>query len=296
LEKIGNCPVCYCSEFRSLYTGRTTRKRSDPAEWHVDKCTACSVSFINPRPSWKELEPYYTRDYPAYQGSHGTEATDEVIVAKARAAGEYRHIPITAGKKILDVGCGGGLFLRICTKLGATATGIEPSPIAAEKARSFGLNVFNGTIEDFETDERFDIITASQVLEHVPDPVSTLTRMKSFLAPGGMIWIAVPNAACRWAKALGWKWDGADLPYHLLHFTPQSLTTAAANSGLKVKRMYTRSEPSIVAYSMHKHLEENWHIPYRLAKIAYRPSMAERLAQLLDARNEGDNLIVELAA
>lgn len=296
MDAIANCPVCHGTEFRSRFTGRTTRRPDDPNEWHVDQCASCSLSFMNPRPTWDELKPYYTSEYPAYQGSHGTDATDDQVIEEARKSGEFRHIPLPIGKKVLDVGCGGGFFLRICQKLGATTQGIEPSPVAAEKASSFGLNVFNGTIEDFETDERFDVITASQVLEHVPDPLATLTRMKSLLAPGGMIWIAVPNAACRWAEALGWKWDGADLPYHLLQFTPQSLTTTAANSGLRVKRMYTRSEPSIVAYSMHKHLQENWHIPYRLAKIAYRPSMANRLGHKLDARNEGDNLIAELAA
>ena len=294
MDTVASCPVCEGTNFQSLYTGRTTRKPTDPTEWHVDLCADCSVSFINPRPTWHELEPYYTGDYPAYQGSHGAQGNDEQVVADARASGEFRHIPLPTGKSVLDVGCGGGFFLRICEKLGATVTGIEPSPIAAEKAKSFGLNVFQGTIDDFHTEERFDIITASQVLEHVPDPVSTLRHMKALLAPGGTIWIAVPNAGCRWAKSLGWKWDGADLPYHLLHFTPESLAKAAARSGLNVSRIYTRSEPSIVAYSMHKHLQESWRIPYRVAKLIYRPRMAERLGRQLDMQTEGDNLIAEL--
>lgn len=294
MDTLTACPVCHSGEIGLRYSGRTTRNPSDPMQWRVSECRCCSLGFLNPRPSWEELEPYYSAQYAAYGHSHGAKASDDEVVAEARRAGTFRHIPIPEGKRVLDVGCGGGYFLRICSKLGAKVQGVEPSPIAAEQAGSQGIPVFNGMLEDFETDEPFDVITMSQVLEHVPDPVATLKKLKSLLAPGGMIWLAVPNADCRWAKALGWKWDGADLPYHLLHFGPRSISTATDEAGLTIARLYTNSLPWIVAFSWRTHLRSRYFIPRRLSSRFVTETKAAALGRQMDAKCEGDTLIVEL--
>ena len=199
METLSNCPICHSPDLGLRYSGRTTRDPCDRARWRVSECRCCGLGFLNPRPSWEELEPYYSARYAAYSRSHGAKADDHVVIAEARRTGTFRHIPIPDGKRVLDVGCGGGYFLRICSKLGATVQGVEPSPIAAKEARSQGIPVHEGMIDTFETDQRFDIITASQVLEHVPDPVAMLAKMRSLLAPGGAIGLAVPNAelTCR---------------------------------------------------------------------------------------------------
>ena len=252
------------------------------------------MGFLNPRPSWRELETYYSAQYAAYKPSHGASATDDKVIAQARSTGRFRHIPIPEGKRLLDVGCGGGYFLRICAKLGATVQGLEPNAIAAAQARQQGFPVFNGMLDDFDSVDRFDFITANQVLEHVPDPVSTLAKMKSLLAPGGMIWLAVPNGDCVWARKLGWRWDGADLPFHLLQFGPRSLTMAAERAGLKVGRLYTSSAPKIVAYTVRKHLRARYGIPQMLSAFFITPRRGAAIGARLDAETAGDNLIAEL--
>jgi SAM-dependent methyltransferase len=294
MDTLKSCPACGSDLIGLKYHGKTTRNPANPAVWQMHECQSCGLGFLNPRPTWEELEPYYSAQYAAYGHSHGAKADDDAVIAEARRTGTFRHIPLPEGKRVLDVGCGGGYFLRICSKLGATVQGIEPSPIAAEQARSQGIPVFNGMIDDFKTRKKFDIITASQVLEHVPDPVATLAKMKSLLAPGGMIWLAVPNAGCRWAHSLGWQWDGADLPYHLLHFNPTSMGATAERAGLSVSRLYTESLPRIVAYSMKKHLHVRYGIPERLTSMVYSERQAAALGAKLDAMAEGDNLIVEL--
>lgn len=294
MDNLTACPVCLSPELRFRYSGRTTRNPSDPARWKVSECRSCGLGFLNPRPSWEELEPYYSAQYAAYGHSHGAKYNDELTVVEARRTGTFRHIPIPEGKRVLDVGCGGGYFLRICAKLGAKVQGIEPSPIAAEQARSQGIQVFSGMIDTFETDERFDAITASQVLEHVPDPVAMLAKMRSLLAPSGMIWLAVPNADCRWAKALGWKWDGADLPYHLLHFGPQNMETAATRAGLSVSRLYTNSQPSVVAFSYRTYLRNRYLVPKKLSALVVTPGLVAGMGRRMDAAGVGDTLIAEL--
>ena len=295
MDNLTACPVCLSTDLSFRYSGRTTRNPSDPARWNVSECRQCGLGFLNPRPSWEELEPYYSAQYAAYGHSHGARYDDELTVVEARRTGTFRHIPIPDGKRVLDVGCGGGYFLRICAKLGAKVQGIEPSPIAAEQALSQGIPVFNGMIDTFETHERFDLITASQVLEHVPDPVAVLAKMRSLLAPGGMIWLAVPNADCRWANALGWKWDGADLPYHLLHFGPRAMESAATRAGLSIKRIYTDSQPSVVAFSYRTYLRIRYKVPKKLSTFAITPDLVTGMARRMDAAGVGDTLIVELS-
>lgn len=294
MKILTTCPSCNSDMIFEQYEGRTTRLTDDKS-WTMYECGQCTLGFLNPQPSWDELQAYYSESYEAYEDSHGAVASDDEIISKARATGEFRHRPIPEGKKLLDIGCGGGFYLRICQKLGAVVKGVEPSPIAHARVTEAGFDVFHGTVESYETDDRFDVITANQVLEHVPNPVSTLSKMRDLLAPGGIIWIAVPNAACQWHRKLGWKWDGADLPFHLVHFTPESLTRAGAEAGLRVHKLKTYSAPDIVAFSMRKHLRQNFGIPGRVSQMFFTEESAARLGTKLDAKGEGDTLVIEFA-
>lgn len=277
------------------------RRYADNTTWSVDKCADCSHGFMNPQPSWEELAPYYSEAYPPYDPSHGSTADDEMVLARARAEGEFRHLPLPAGKKLLDVGCGAGFFLRISNQLGAVGKGIEPSDLAAERARSDGLDVFTGTLEDYVatvgTDEKFDVITASHVIEHVPDPVTTLSLMKQLLAPGGMAWVAVPNSEARWVKVIGTRWHSIDLPYHLMQFTPHSMGRAAENAGLNIRRPYTYSLPSAVAASMRLVLRYRLLMPGAISTIFVPPTTRRAAAtgSAMDARCEGEAILIELA-
>ena len=99
-------------------------------------------------------------------------------------------------KRLLDVGCGNGFFLRFISENGWDSFGIEPSPKAGEHARSLGLNVFNTSIEDFVENQWygfFDVVNLKCVLEHVSNPMEILGICKSLLKDSGMICIEVPN-------------------------------------------------------------------------------------------------------
>lgn len=294
MDELTSCPVCKCNRISLRFAGKTTRNPKDPQHWRVSGCENCGLGFLNPRPSWEELEPYYSTQYAAYTSCHGATGTDDEVIRIAKSSGCFRHIPVPSSKRLLDIGCGGGYFLRICAKLGAEVQGVEPSPIAATEARAQGLPVFQGMLGEFETDRKFDVITANQVLEHSPDPVAMLRQMRSLLAPYGMIWIAVPNGECRWAKELGWQWDGADLPYHLMHFGPQSIRRAADRAELRLQRLYTYSEPWIVRWSMSNYFRSNYGIPRRLTNLLFSEARAAILAQKMDSDLAGDTLILEL--
>ena len=222
-------------------------------------------------------------------------------MAEAQQRGEFRHVKIGAHHRILDVGCGAGYFLRIATRLGAIVEGVEPSEVAAERARASGLKVFTGTLEDYasrRSEKKFDIITANHVLEHVPDPVATLSVMRSLLAPQGFVWIGVPNAACWFNRTLRGYWHSTDLPYHLMQFAPESLTLAGKRAGLEVQALRTYSLPRATAVSIRQLLRMRYLIPMRiLLRLPVLESyFAPRLAHRLDSECRGEAILVQFAA
>ena len=105
------------------------------------------------------------------------------------------------GKKILDVGCGGGILSESLANEGADVTGIDQGDrvikIAKLHAKESGIKVKykHINIEDFykNTDERFDVITCLEMLEHVPDPNSIINRCSKLLMPGGKIYFSTIN-------------------------------------------------------------------------------------------------------
>lgn len=109
------------------------------------------------------------------------------------------------GKKVLDVGCGGGILSESMARLGATVTGIdmtsEPLTIAKQHAEQSGLQIDyrQTTIENFLQDqtachaEKFDVITCMEMLEHVPEPLSVIQSCQALLKPNGRLFFSTIN-------------------------------------------------------------------------------------------------------
>ncbi len=108
---------------------------------------------------------------------------------------------INRGQSMLEIGCASGIQTRYFKeRLGCRVTGIEIDPLAAEDARPFCDNLIIGNIEDLDLsqvlgDERFDVITFVDVLEHLYDPVNALKKVRLFLKEGGHLIASIPNIA-----------------------------------------------------------------------------------------------------
>lgn len=153
--------------------------------------------------------------------------------------------------RYLDIGCGSGSALGVAQALGWRAAGVEVDAAAAAQARRFTEEVHVGDVlsAPFER-ERFDVVTAFHVLEHVPDPVAVLRRMLGWLAPEGMLIIEVPNAGGFGAALFGRAWSGLELPRHLSHFTPESLRRVVERAGGRVLWCWHQAKPRHYLWSL----------------------------------------------
>jgi methionine biosynthesis protein MetW len=153
---------------------------------------------------------------------------------------------IPRGARVLELGCASGYHGEAFIKeRGCTVVGVELDENAAREARTRGLDVRVGSLEDprFRSSiaEQFDVVTAADVLEHLADPASVLGHMRRWLAPGGRAIIAVPNIATwRMRKQIFFRGDfeyqetGILDRTHLRFFTWRSLNGLVAEHGFTI--------------------------------------------------------------
>lgn len=152
--------------------------------------------------------------------------------------------------KMLDVGCGGGLLSEPFARLGADMTGIDAGEknieVAKIHAKRSELKIdyrFQDVEELAKTDEKFDVILAMEIIEHVADVESFVAALKNCLKPGGMLFVATIN---RTAKSYLNAIIGAE---YILRWLPRGthdwkkfpkpseINKIAENNGLKLKEM-----------------------------------------------------------
>lgn len=156
---------------------------------------------------------------------------------------------------VLDVGCGGGLFLRELGLPAGRTVGLDFSPDAAAVASNTnGVPAVCGALPRAPfRPGTFGLITMYHVLEHLYDPVAYLAAARELLAPGGRLIVQTPNAACWQFLLLGERWNGLDIPRHLLNFKERDLLNLLEHCGyevLRVKRFSLRDNPAGLATSL----------------------------------------------
>ncbi|SFM88946.1 class I SAM-dependent methyltransferase [Methanolobus profundi] len=167
-------------------------------------CELCGFKHLQPIPSKEEIKKYYEKQY--YQDTKPNLLDYEKEIRETQWSNLWYKDKLdivnnyikyhSETKRLLDVGCGNGLFLRFMSENGWEANGIEPSFTASEIANSLNLNVKNKTLEDFIEDKwyrYFDFINLKCVLEHVPNPTEIINICKYLLKEEGIICIEVPN-------------------------------------------------------------------------------------------------------
>jgi 2-polyprenyl-3-methyl-5-hydroxy-6-metoxy-1,4-benzoquinol methylase len=209
--------------------------------FQIALCRTCGVAQTLPRPDERELSRYYPpRYYPTrapapavYERTIGREQKEKLRFLK-----RFR-----SGGTLLDIGCGAGYFVREASLAGFDAQGIELSADAASFGRSqWNLRIAEGDIRNAAyKNGSFDVVTLWHVLEHLPDVHAMLAKTCSLLTHSGIVVVAVPNFGSVQARLFRGRWYHLDVPRHLFHYSPSSLSTVLAQHALVVRGIDHRS-------------------------------------------------------
>ena len=167
------------------------------------------------------MEAVYAADYPALFRRHWWwRVRERILLDKIRELLGGR----AGGARILDVGCGGGLFFDALEPFGHVE-GIESDPIAVDQSGRWRSRIHLGELDDFTPSTPFDLILALDVIEHVRDPDALLRQAAKLLAQDGHILITTP--------AFGWLWTSHDtLNHHVRRYTAAEMRDLVRKAGL----------------------------------------------------------------
>jgi SAM-dependent methyltransferase len=149
------------------------------------------------------------------------------LLRRARGSLARRLDRIAPPGRILDVGAGDGALLDALARTGREAVGVE--------RRSTRPDVVEADLTEMKGSWAAVVFWHS--LEHLPDPAAALEHAAALLAPGGVLVVAVPNAASIQARAFGDRWFALDLPRHLVHITAAALRSRLRGLGLSLERI-----------------------------------------------------------
>lgn len=214
------------------------------------------------------------------------EAPGQRATARRALTTIERHV--TRGR-LLDVGCWVGYLAAEARERGWAVTGVEPSEFASSFARErLGLEVITGDLFSAELPgHAFDAVVLGDVIEHLPDPGAALARIETLLTPGGVVWLALPDAGSRLARAMGKRWWSV-IPTHVQYFTRESMTALLARQGYEVLALGTAPKTFSVRYYLGR---ISGYSP-ALGRALVRAATALRLADRLWAPDFRDRMAV----
>jgi SAM-dependent methyltransferase len=256
----------------------TTAKRFD-----VVRCEGCGLLRLDPQPPERDLGDYYPDSYwfsPDQDAAGRMEEAYRRLVLRDHVQFVERALRAapTPGP-VLDVGCGGGLFLGMMRERGCAVLGLDISAQAAAVAwRRQKVPAACGLLPDapFRAGS-CAVVTMFHVLEHLPDPRPYLESARLVLRDDGRLVVQTPDAACWQYRLLGRRWNGLDVPRHLHDFRGRDLERLLAGAGFDVvrrKHFSLRDNPAGLASSLAPGLDP------MARRIRRRPeSTAARLAK-----------------
>lgn len=189
------------------------------------------------------------RDVASGSIEHYGQAAHESELESRHAAATYvglvkAHLP-TIPISILDIGCSDGAFLTAMADAGAMhLVGIEPSRAAAGTANDRRVTIHTKGFEEFTTQDRFDLVTILQTIEHLADPRDTLRRARELCTTGGSVMIVCHDRLSAVNRLLKKKSPIFDIE-HLQIFTQAGLQALSIDVGLRVRllRRFTNRYP-----------------------------------------------------
>jgi SAM-dependent methyltransferase len=212
---------------------------NEKTSFRLEQCLSCGQIMQNPLPTPEQLGKAYSSSYAPYSSAWKEpgwpiwkvfrEWTTWRRMRRLRRYGQ--------GKRLLEVGCGGGDFLYATHRAGWDIRAVEYSGPLAEALRTeLGFDVRTGELTAGLWEEgSFDVVIMWSVLEHLSNPLEALTTACRYLRPGGSIFIQIPTLyGVEQGMKFGQYWALLDLPRHLSFFGRECLADLCEKAGLQL--------------------------------------------------------------
>ena len=294
-----NCPLCQRNDFRKFLT---------KFEMNLVKCRKCGLIYANPRIHESELLTRYTSSFffdeylPAFKA---TSKSYDLTVIRSHFF-LFLHLIAkfyTPGKRLLDVGCGAGFFLKAAEEIGWEAEGVEIAPVASDYARNIvKVKVMEGKLEDLRLPaEKFDLVALIETIEHLMNPLETLKEINRILKKEGVLIISTPDYKSLSRPFLRKNWAVLSPEEHFSVFTQKTLSRILQKAKfcvfgirnlLQFNPEYTHDKKRlghVLFRSLHKRLKE-----LRIMEKATLFEYADIMNIGDESQNEAQNIYPEL--
>ena len=230
IEEFVTCLLCGESRQQPRYR---PRGRRGEWEYRVVRCPGCGLLYRNPNIRPERLGDLYATGYSRFlTGKYARNRQRRYEVVMDAVA------PVLAdaggGRRLLDFGCGAGLFLELAERRGFEAYGVDLSPDSVDQARQrlTSAKVFHGSPGEVPQIAAggFDVITMWSVLAHLPRPVADLSMLRGLLGDDGALVILTVNAGSLHLRGLGSRWQGFTRN-HLAFYSRDTLPGLLARAG-----------------------------------------------------------------
>jgi SAM-dependent methyltransferase len=269
IEEVIGCSLCGEQRMQPLLEpeGRKGRWR-----YHVVRCPTCTFLYRHPGIKPERLGELYAGHYDRFLT--GRYARKRPRRYEMVMDGFAPLLDDGNGRRLLDFGCGAGLFLELAHQRGFAGYGVDLSESSIERARQRpgGEHAYFGAPLDVPEIAAggFDVITLWSVMAHLPRPLDDLRMLRRLLAPGGLILILTVNANSLQLKAKGADWNGFT-PNHLKFFSPTTLERALTLAGFERVTM-----PPMLSYEV------------ETGESGLRPPDERRLRRVIERGNRGN--------
>jgi len=251
------CVVCHSGKAVPEARGKDYLHQTSEQEFLFCRCLDCGHLYLRPRPTIAEIGRIYPANYATFTNRFGrpgslfAKVKDRILVGRF----DVLSARLPSSMRLLDIGCGDGRFLLALRKRfpAAELTGLDwffGAAIAKELANA-NIKTIAGTIETTPLpDEKFDVITMNQLIEHTWDARLVIDRCKRALTVGGLLAIETPNPD-GWDRRLykAGAWGGYYWPRHFNIFTRDHLTRIVTESGMEVVHTESLLSPPCWIYS-----------------------------------------------
>lgn len=207
--------------------------------YNIQTCSSCHLTQLNPPPSPEVVSSLYDSTYyDAMEDSSGYDDYNaqeiEYLATFREDVKRMRHFKPSG--KVLDIGCGPGHFVKAALESGYDSYGVDIIPSIVEAAcEELSGRVFAGTLDSVAElqSQKFDVIFASHVIEHILEPVSFVQTMRDRLTEGGVVVLITPNIASWLSRLSRSRWVSYKIPEHVAYYNPSTIRSLFDRSGME---------------------------------------------------------------